>query len=103
MHRRITPQVGQRIAFGSVTASYTDLLTSVKGRGMILVVTNSLDAETTLSLDGGTTDFLWLPAQTGLTLDLGTNQAEFSGTVSIKYTSGAPTTGAIAAGIIRVL
>lgn len=102
-NRRITPQAGQRIAFGSVAAAYGDLLTSVKGRGVVLVITNSLDAEVTISLDGGTTDFIWLPAGVGLTLDLGANSAEFSGTVSVKYTSGAPTSGAIAAGVIRVL
>lgn len=101
--RRLTPFAGTRLAFGSVQATYSAFnATSVPGRSINMIITNSLDKEVQLSFDG-TTDFIWLPAGVGLNIDLATNDADFSGTVYLKYSSAAPTAGAIAIGFLRVL
>ena len=102
-NRRLTPFTGTRVAFGSVTGSYTTLIGPIPGRGIIIFIANSYNAEVWLSLDGGTTDFICLPAGQGMTLDLSTNDAEFSGTVSIKSQGAAPTSGTMSAGVVRVL
>ena len=98
--RRIVPQSVGVLAAGSVVAGYTALLSSVAGRGVTLVFTNTLNADVMVSLDAGTTDFIVLPAGQGMVLDIGANGCEYSGTVSVKR-SGTPTTGSIWCGVIR--
>lgn len=102
-NRRLTPFAGTRTAFGSVTGSYTTLIGPIPGRGVIIMISNSYNAEVWISLDGGTTDFICLQPSQGMTIDLSTNDAEFSGTVSIKSQGSAPTSGVMSVGVIRVL
>lgn len=102
-NRRIVTETGITVAFGSVGAAYSTLIGPIAGRGVTIVITNSLNGDAIISLDGGTTQFIELPAGHGLTLDLGANGAEYSGTISVKRgTSGASTAGFISAGVIRV-
>ena len=103
-NRRLTPMAVGSLAFGSLLAAYANLLASVQGRGIILIFTNTLNSDCTISLDGGTTDSLILPAGQGLVLDLSANDAEFSGTIQAKRgPSGASTVGQINCSVIRVL
>jgi len=102
-NRRLAFQAVSSLAFGSLGAGYSNLLASVQGRGVILVFTNTLNSDCTISLDGGTTDCLILPAGQGLVLDLSTNDGEFSGTIQAKRgPSGASTAGQINCSVIRV-
>lgn len=91
-----------RMAFGSLTGSYQSLLAAVPGRGVSLIFSNSLNAETVVSLDGGTTDFITLQASHSITIDFAAIGAEFSGAVFVKHTGAAPTSGAISVGVVRV-
>jgi hypothetical protein len=91
-----------RRAFGSVSSGYANLLGPISGRGIVLFVTNSLDSEVVISLDAGTTDWMYLPAGTPVTIDLSTNGAEWSGSISVKHNGTAPTVGAIAASVLRI-
>lgn len=109
MSRRIDVSVaGGRLAFGSVGAGYSSLLT-VAGRGAILMITSSLNQEVVISLDGGTTNWGYLPlvpataAGFPYIIEFGASDAEYTGTVSVKHNGVAPTAGAIAASIIRFL
>lgn len=101
-NRRLVPLGSSTIAFGSMTNSFQDASSQCNGRGVIIVITNTLNSDTTVSLDGGATSFIVLPAGQGLTLDLSTNDGEFSGKIQVKYTTGAPTAGFICCGIVRV-
>jgi len=102
-NRRMVAQAVGTVAFGSVAVGYGTLQGPIAGRGVCLLIANSLNAGIVISLDGGTTDFLRLPASTSFTIDLGANGVEFSGTVSIKQDgAGAPSSGFISCGVIRV-
>ena len=102
-NRRIVAQAVGTVAFGSVAVGYGTLQGPIAGRGVVLMITNSLNAGTIISLDGGTTDFLRIPAATSITIDLGSNDAEYSGTISVKQDgAGAPTSGFMSCGVIRV-
>ena len=101
--RRIVAQAVGTLAFGSVAAGYTTLQGPIAGRGIIISIVNSLNAGVIVSLDGGTTDFIRLPAATPLTLDLGAGEAQYSGTISVQQDgAGAPASGFISCGVIRV-
>lgn len=102
-NRRLVSESAGTVAFGSVGASYGTLIGPIAGRGVVIFIANSLNAGVILSLDGGTTDFIRLPAATPITIDLGANSAEYSGRISIKQDgAGAPTSGFISCGVIRV-
>ena len=100
-NRRLTPGVMGSLAFGSVTNAYQAISGTIAGRGIILVVTNSLNTEGLLSLDG-TNDFCYLPAGQGVVLDLSANDGEFSGAIYYKYVA-APGSGRISGNCVRVL
>ena len=87
---------GGRVAFGSVGAGYSTLLT-VTDKAIILLVSNTLNQDVVLSLDGGTTNWHTLPAGISFVLDFGTNGASFNGTIQVKHNGVAPTAGAISA------
>ena len=102
-NRRLAFQAVGSLAFGSLPAAYADLLPNVKGRGIILIFTNTLNSDATISFDDGTTDCLILPAGQGLVLDLSANNGEFSGTIQAKRgPSGASTAGQLNCSVIRV-
>lgn len=101
-NRRIVAQAVGTVAFGSVGAGYSTLNGPIAGRGVIICIANSLNAGCIISLDGGTTDFIRLPAATPLTLDLSASNVEYSGTISVKQDGGgAPGSGFISCGVIR--
>ena len=82
-----------------MTAGYQTVISST-GSIRKLIITNSLDTDTTISIDGGTTDFIVLPAFLSLVLDLDTSM-HWSGVVSAKYTSLAPAIGSLCVGVIK--
>lgn len=82
------------VAFGSVGATYAEIV-DVTQRARIVVIQNTLNANVTLSFDGGTTDHLILQSGTSVTLDLAASGMTHTGSVQQKYTSGAPTSGAL--------
>lgn len=92
---------GGRLAFGAVGAGYSTLLAATGSVG-ILIISNSLNTETVISLDNGTTDFLFLQAGASLTVDFSANDMCFSGTIRVKHNGAAPASGNIAASIIRM-
>lgn len=101
-NRRYLGMASARLAAASVSAGYVTLIGPVAGRGYVLQISNSLNGDVVLSLDGGTTDYITLPAGISLSIDFGTNNIEYSGTASVKQgPSGASTTGFISAGVIR--
>ncbi len=97
-----TTVAGGGFAFGSITGAYQNGLTSVQGRGVILYILNSLNTDSVISLDGGTTDFVVLPAGVSISLDLATNDAEYFGSVSVKHNGVAPASGRISFAIVRI-
>ena len=99
--RALVNSTAGRRAFGSVGAGYANLLGPISGRGVVLFITNSLDSEVVISLDAGTTDWMYLPAGTPVTIDMITNELEWSGSISVKHNGVAPTVGAIAASVLR--
>jgi hypothetical protein len=99
---RMLDGIGGKVEYSDVTASYADLFSPlIEGRVVIIVVVSTLDVEMELSFDGGTTTFMYLPPGGSLTLDLGANGLEWSGTLSARATSTLPTSGMISVGIIR--
>jgi len=106
-NRRLVIQAEGRLAAASVVAGYTTLSGPISGRGVIITIITSLDGDATISLDGGTTDYITLPAGSAISrpfsINLGSAGAEYSGTISVKRgPSGASTTGFISCGVIRV-
>ncbi len=101
-NKRLVSEPGATLAFGSLAAGYTVVGAAIAGRGVILSITNSLNVDCWLSLDGGTTDFIQLPAGISITLDFAANDGEFSGRVAVKQgTAGAAASGFISRGVIR--
>jgi hypothetical protein len=92
---------GGSIAGTSITGSYQTVLSSIQGRGVVLVFGNSCNTDLVVSLDGGTTNWMILPAGFSPVLDFGSNDVEFSGSVSIKHNGVGPASGTFAVGVIR--
>lgn len=99
-----------RLAFGSITGTYATLkavttvtgsVTGNKGSAGILEFFNTLNQDVIISLDGGTTDAIYLPAGLSYTIDLFANFLEFVGTIQVKHAGVAPTSGGISVTIIR--
>lgn len=92
-----TPQYG-RLAAASVThssAATADTVLTLTGRRRIVVCTNSLNAETILTYNGA--NWLFLPASTGVAVDLSASGLTFADAkvIGIYYVTGAPATGSI--------
>jgi hypothetical protein len=104
--RRIVPFPAVRVDFSAVPAAFTPAapaVAQVPGRGKILVITNSLNAEVAISFDpAGVIIAFHLPASIGITLTLGANDVEFANPIHVKYQSGAPSSGFICFGVVRV-
>lgn len=101
-NRRIKPFACVKLGFASITSSYATWIGPIAGRGVVILITNSLNNEVFISLDGGTTDFLWLPTASGIAIDLSANNAEYSGTIAIKDLGSHPNAGSICASVLRV-
>ena len=90
---------GGVIAFGAVAAGYTTVLGPVNN-GRKLVIVNTFHTAVLISLDG-TTDWLELPASTGLTIDFDTSTA-WNGTFAVRQgPAGAVGAGRLSAAVIR--
>jgi hypothetical protein len=99
---RMLDGIGGKVAYDAVTTDYADLFSSaIEGRVVNISVANSLNAEVKLSFDGGTTTYIHLPAGASLSLDLGANGLEWSGTLSVAADDSLPTSGILSVGIIR--
>lgn len=85
------------LAFGSVAAGYATLKAVKDCVGFILF--NSTDADVVVSLDGGTTDWASVPATTSFVANLGALGLDYSGIISVKQGSAAPTLGAVSASV----
>jgi len=92
---------GGSLAFGAVTGAYQTLISLTNGQNVRkLVIFNTLNTDGVLSLDGGTTDWVILPAGLSTTIDFDMTLV-FNGAVSYKHNGGAPASGRISAAIIR--
>lgn len=100
-YRQNKIQAKGELAFGSVLVGYSTLLNLTNGRVVILSFANSLSGDCTISLDGGTTDYITLPAGLSHQILFGAAGIEYSGVVSVKYSTAASTSGLISCGAIR--
>jgi hypothetical protein len=101
-NRRLVNKAGATIAFGSVAAGYSTLLSCVEGRVVNIVIFNALDGDCVISLDGGVTDHVSIPTNSNYNLNLGAAGGE-SGTISVKQgTDGTYTLGYVSCGVIRL-
>ena len=101
-NRRLVVVAEGRVAAASVGAGYAAIQSNLS-RVINITFANSLNGDVSISFDGGTTTYITLPAGQTLSVDLGANHAEYSGTISIKQgPSGASTTGFISCGVIKV-
>jgi len=99
--RALVGITGISLAFGGVTGTYAALSSAISGRGVFMQISSSLNADVVISLDGGTTDWMVLPAGQSVSIPFGSLEVEFSGTVSVKHNGAAATSGIISVGIIR--
>lgn len=92
----------QSIAFGSITSSYTTLLSNLTGCA-ILSLWNTTDQDIFVTWDNGLYDAVLLPPGGFQQLNFGANGLILNSISSIKakYASVAPTTGAIYASAVR--
>lgn len=95
------------LAFGSIVAGYASVGSVLANPARIVICQNLTDAGVTISFDGGVTDHLVLAANASVVLDLASDSVAMSplqlpqGTqISVKRTSGAPTTGAFYVSIV---
>lgn len=99
---RMLSGVGGKVGYTDITTDYVNLFSSiVEGRVVNIAVANSLNAEIKLSFDGGKTTYIHLPAGASLSIDLGANGLEWSGTLAAAAESTLPTSGILSVGIIR--
>lgn len=99
--RAVVTTAGGSIAGASLTGSYQTLISSVPGRGVLLAVGNTCNADVVLSLNGGTTNWMVIPAGVSFTFNLGAVGVEYSGTISAKHNGAAPASGTLSVGVIR--
>lgn len=96
------------LAFGSVTASYTTLL-SLTDDADVLLVFNTLNAAVILQVPSKSekatsvsTREIYLPTGCSFSIDCRTNSKRVAkGDIKIKYASGAPTSGEISITAVR--
>lgn len=88
-----------RIPAASVTGSYQNLGPAMT-RAATMIISNSLNTETILSLDNGGTDFVTLQPSQSLTIDFCANGLTYGGRAQIKHTGSAPASGAISIGYV---
>lgn len=101
--RARAPFAAGRVAFGGISGTYATLIGPVSDVRHI-IITNTLDNEVIISLDGGTTAYLYIPgsillASKEYVISLPPDLA-YNGTISVKHNGAAPTAGVIAAGVI---
>lgn len=82
------------VAGSAVTASYAAIGSALASKSELLMFINTLDGDVMISFDG-TTDHLWLPSSTSLTLNLATIDAVIPSatTIYVKDGDSGPTAG----------
>lgn len=95
----IVTDAGTATAFGSVGAGYATIRT-VTGALKKLVIASTLDQEAVLSLDGGTTDWMVIPANFTMVLDFNPDLI-FSGVMQLKHNGVAPLSGKFITAVMR--
>lgn len=93
------PPLGSK-AFGSITASFTSLLTP-GGNAKIVDLTNDTDQLLKFSFDGGTTEHAVVPAKSAKVYDFGSQGLKCSGVIHVKHLGTAPTVGTVYATVVR--
>lgn len=98
------------VAFGSITASYVNLL-ALSDDTDILFVFNTTDAPILLSIPSGLTSLrpptivyknIRFPSSSSIAIDCRTNDKRIAkGTIQVKYASGAPTSGEVTITAVR--
>ncbi len=101
MRAALVNQAGTGLAFGSITGTYANISPVISGRCFFLTIKNTLDTVCIISLDAGTTDWLFLPPAISVDIPFGAGGVEYSGRVSVKHNGTPPTAGFISVGIIR--
>lgn len=92
---------GGSLAFGSVTGAYQNLLTAANATTVRkLFIFNTLNTDSVISLNGGTTDWVILPAGLSCTIDFDMS-LQFDGAVAMKHNGAGPASGRISAAILR--
>lgn len=97
-----------RLAFGAITGTYATLITLARDTGYlaaesatILLFFNTLNQDVIISLDGGVTDWGYVPALANFTLDLTAGEMLYTGTIQVKHAGVAATAGAISVSAVR--
>jgi YbbR domain-containing protein len=91
------------VLFGSLTASFVDLL-ALSDDIDLLAIYNTTDDAITLNVPSGTSvrKSIRMPATSTLTIDCRSNSKRIAkGTIQVKYSSGAPTTGEVTIVVMR--
>lgn len=82
-------------AFGSITSGYDsaflDLTTGSPAK--LLLITNTLNQDIMISLDGGATTSFRITGFQHTVIDLASNGLVYNGDLRVKYASAAPTSG----------
>lgn len=101
MRNALVNQAGLGAAFGSITGSYLFISSQINGRCAFLSIKNTLDTVSIISLDGGTTDWLFLPPNTSIDIPFGAAGVEYTGRVAVKHNGAAPAAGFISTAVVR--
>lgn len=100
--KHLTFDTSASIAFGSITATYADLL-SMSDDADVIFIFNTTDAPILLNLPSGANvrkDFR-LPASSSVSIDCRSNSKRIAkGTIQIKYVS-IPTSGEVTVTVVR--
>lgn len=90
-------------AFGSITDTYSSAFLDLTNGPCvkILIITNTLNTETMISLDGGTSTYIRLAAYSNMLLDLAQNGLVYNGDLRVKYATTPPTGGNLTISAIR--
>lgn len=86
----------RQLAGSAVTTSYANLGAVLAGNALVIVFTNGADKDMVVSLDGGTTDHIYLPAGSVKALDLGDKDLGITAGAQIQVkllAAGAATAG----------
>lgn len=95
--KHLTLDDSATVAFGSITASYVDLL-ALSDDVDVMFIFNTTDAPVLLNFPSGAgvRKNLRMPASSSLAMDCRNNSKRIAkGTIQVKYASGAPTSGEV--------
>lgn len=91
-------------AAADITASYTDVITSLPAEPRQITIVSTLDQPVVLSFDGGVTDHLVVPASMTYTININFNSGDYfrnAGSALQVKEVGNPTTGNLYVSILK--